>query len=117
MCDDPAAFRISANSPSPTLTESSTEYKSPASSEANGLSTETQRTDFWFDDGSVILLADNVAFKVHRGVLARHSDVFRDMLSIPQPPDEAVFEGCCIVELYDSPADLWYLLKALYDGM
>lgn len=78
---------------------------------------DSRQADFWFRDGNVILLADSVAFKVHRGVLERHSDVFRDILSIPQPVDEEMFEGCHIVEVHDEPSDLWCLLKALYDGL
>ena len=78
---------------------------------------DSHRADFWFKDGNVILLAGSVAFKVQRGVIERHSDVFRDILSIPQPLEEETFEDCHIVEIYDEPADLWCLLKALYDGL
>ncbi|KAI5119753.1 hypothetical protein M0805_004085 [Coniferiporia weirii] len=85
--------------------------------EPNSLCAGTKQADFWFKDGNVILLAGNVAFKVHRGVLERHSDVFEDLLSIPQPPGEVTFEECHIIELHDQPTDLWYLLKALYDGL
>ena len=80
------------------------------------MTSESRQTDFWFNDGSVILVSGNVAFKVHKGQLSRHSEVFGDLLSVPQPPDEATFENCYIVELHDSPVDLWYLLKSLYDG-
>ncbi|PAV20574.1 hypothetical protein PNOK_0320100 [Pyrrhoderma noxium] len=87
------------------------------SNESPAMTSESRQTDFWFNDGSVILVSGNVAFKVHKGQLSRHSEVFGDLLSVPQPPDEATFENCYIVELHDSPVDLWYLLKALYDGL
>ncbi|KAI0644301.1 hypothetical protein C8Q79DRAFT_913898 [Trametes meyenii] len=78
-------------------------------------------TDFWFADGNVVLLARNVAFKVHRGQLVRHSDVFHDMFSLPQPsPAEAgqgLIDGCPWVEIYDDPSDVLHLLRALYDGL
>ena len=35
---------------------------------------------FWFHDGSVILEAGGVSFRVHGGVLAYHSKVFRDLI-------------------------------------
>lgn len=104
-------------SPTPTLSGDSDAIQSPTPSELSRLSAESKQSDFWFEDGSVILLAGSVAFKVHRGQLARHSEVFRDLLSLPQPIDEASFEGCPLVELHDSPTDLWYLLRALYDGL
>lgn len=93
------------------------EVPSPASTETSEILSEAQRSDFWFKDGNVILMAGNVAFKVHRGNLERHSDIFRDMLSIPQPPDAETFEDCPLIELHDSPMDLWHLLRAIYDGL
>ncbi|OJT08573.1 hypothetical protein TRAPUB_500 [Trametes pubescens] len=77
-------------------------------------------TDFWFADGNIVLLAGNVAFKVHRGQLVRHSDVFYDMFSLPQPAAEegqGLIDGCPWVELHDDPSDVLHLLRALYDGL
>ncbi|KAJ7697565.1 hypothetical protein B0H14DRAFT_3655521 [Mycena olivaceomarginata] len=34
---------------------------------------------------TIIIIASSVAFKVHRGQLRRHSEVFDDLFSIPQP--------------------------------
>ncbi|KAJ7167231.1 hypothetical protein C8R43DRAFT_984555 [Mycena crocata] len=42
-------------------------------------------TDVWFDDGTVILQAEQTLFRVYRGVLAAQSTIFRDMFSISQP--------------------------------
>ena len=48
--------------------------------------TRFRRGDPWFEDGNMILLAqDGTAFKIHRGVLARRSQVFESMLQLPQP--------------------------------
>lgn len=50
--------------------------------------------DPWFEDGNIILMPESglkyeseaqVAFKVHRGMLARHSEIFHSMFDIPQP--------------------------------
>ncbi|KAH9179749.1 hypothetical protein EDB89DRAFT_1841250 [Lactarius sanguifluus] len=68
--------------------------------------------DFWFSDGNVTLCAGDFAFKVHRGQLERHADIFQTMLSIPQPDDTG-----CIIRLCDSPTDVYHLLRALYDGL
>ena len=73
-------------------------------------------TDFWFSDGNVILLVQDVAFKVHQGQLVRHSDVFRDMFSLPQPASETI-DGVPYVQLHDDPSDVLHLLHALYDGL
>ena len=68
--------------------------------------------DFWFSDGNVILSAGSFAFKVHRGQLERHAEIFQTMLSIPQPENA---DG--IISLCDSPTDVYHLLRALYDGL
>lgn len=80
------------------------------------------RGDPWFEDGNIILLADPedsksaaVAFRVHRGVLARHSEVFESML-ISAHPNEESSEHCPVVRLLDIPIELSNLIKALYDG-
>lgn len=80
--------------------------------------------DPWLDDGNIILLADNdvmipVAFKVHRGALARQSEVFRNIFGIPQPQgaDSEFLEGCPVVPMHDNPSELSRLLRAIYDGM
>lgn len=75
------------------------------------------RSDFWFHDGNIVILAGTAAFKVHRGQLERHSEVFSDLFSIPQPKDQELIDGCFSVELQDCPSDVFYFLRALYDGM
>jgi hypothetical protein len=61
------------------------------------------------------------AFKVHRGVLARKSEVFENMFDIPPPTTgldsmEQV-DDCPVVRMYDHPNELSNLIKALYDGV
>ena len=75
------------------------------------------QSDIWFEDGNVILVAGDVAFRVHRGQLERHSEIFRDLFSLPQPVDQPTFQGSPIIQLYDSPSDITFLLRALYDGL
>ncbi|KAF7370395.1 BTB domain-containing protein [Mycena sanguinolenta] len=75
-----------------------------------------KQSAFWFIDGSVVLQAENTQFRVHFGVLARHSTIFRDMQGLPQPSDEPTVDGCPVVKLQDDPMDVEYLLESLYDS-
>ena len=43
------------------------------------------RSDFWFHDGNIVIIAGSAAFKVHRDQLKRHSEIFSDLFSILQP--------------------------------
>ena len=78
---------------------------------------EPMQTDFWFQDGNIVIIAGSAAFKVHRGQLERHSEVFSDLFSLPQPEEQALVDGCSSVELQDCPSDVFYFLSALYDGL
>ncbi|THH27559.1 hypothetical protein EUX98_g6624 [Antrodiella citrinella] len=75
------------------------------------------RTDVWFPDGNVVLVAGAAAFKVHKGQLERHSEIFQDLFSVPQPQDQPLLDDCPWVELHDSSTDVLHLLRALYDGL
>ncbi|TFK85598.1 hypothetical protein K466DRAFT_664389 [Polyporus arcularius HHB13444] len=67
--------------------------------------------EFWYEDGTVILVARDVEFRVFKGILADHSPVFRDMFSLPQPP-EAAMAPYPVVHVTDTPEDLRHLLRA-----
>ncbi|KAJ7079561.1 hypothetical protein B0H15DRAFT_787917 [Mycena belliarum] len=73
------------------------------------------RSKLWHDDGSVVLQAEGTQFRIHWSVLSLHSSFFRDMRSLPQPPDQPSLEGCPIIELPDSSTDVKHLLEVLYD--
>jgi hypothetical protein len=77
----------------------------------------TRHPTFWFDDGSIIIYVQETVFKVHRSHLARHSEIFADLFSVPQPPDSPTMEGCPIVYLPDRQSEFVVLLKALYDPL
>ncbi|KAI0081009.1 hypothetical protein K474DRAFT_1657193 [Panus rudis PR-1116 ss-1] len=75
-------------------------------------------SDVWFDDGNVVIVAQGTAFRVHRGVVARKSDIFRDMFSIPQPAaslETEMYDGCPVVHVSDSRVEVMLLLAAMYD--
>ena len=70
--------------------------------------------EFWFDDGNIVLIANNdVAFRFYKGLLARASPIFQDMFSIFQPHGEKeMMDGCIVVRLHEDPHDLRAFLKA-----
>lgn len=91
-----------------------------ASETEDELSASTRSETFWFDDGNVILHVDNALFRVHRGVLARHSTTFNGMFPVPQPNENllqnAMVEGCQVVHLKeDTVLDWERVLAVIYD--
>ena len=69
-----------------------------------------------FDDGNLILVAENTTFRVHRSILSRKSALFKDLLSLPQPDSEEKIEGLPVVRLLESVADAAMLVDAMYNG-
>lgn len=69
----------------------------------------------WFDDGNVILEAEQTQFKVYRGILCENSQIFRDMFAIPQSPTshDKMQDGCPVVQLSDCANEVRHVLKAL----
>ncbi|KAI0784160.1 hypothetical protein C8Q75DRAFT_736305 [Abortiporus biennis] len=77
-----------------------------------------KNTALWFDDGTIVLQAQNVLYRVYAGHLARYSKVFTDMLAIPQSSDSEddsleKYEGVPLVFLPDSSFDTTNFLMAL----
>ncbi|CAA7266615.1 unnamed protein product [Cyclocybe aegerita] len=73
--------------------------------------------ELWFDDGTLILKAENSLFKIYGGFLAARSSVFRDMLAFPPPAEgNPRLDGCHIVTVYDSATDMALFLKAVFDS-
>lgn len=76
--------------------------------------------EFWFSDGNIVILAETMAFRLHQGVLSRHSEVFRDMFSFPQPEisetNAPSLDGVPMVHVSDSAEDFVCLVNTLYDG-
>lgn len=93
----------------------------PTSTDVDEDDSVLRHPDLWFSDGSVVLRAEDMLFRVHISQLVRRSLFFRDLFSLPQPAKDAVgldgtFDGCPLLVLHDSAEDLSNLLKALYDG-
>ncbi|KAJ7175374.1 hypothetical protein C8R46DRAFT_890947 [Mycena filopes] len=72
-------------------------------------------TEYWFDDGNIIVQVESTQFRLTRSLLSMHSSVFRDMFTMPLPADEPTIEGCPVVVLSgDTVSDWIHLLGALY---
>ncbi|KAF6757799.1 hypothetical protein DFP72DRAFT_224824 [Ephemerocybe angulata] len=74
-----------------------------------------EQSDIWFSDGSIVLEAEGTQFKVHQSLLARNSQVFAGMFTIPTPEDQSLVDRCPVVLLHDSKEDVRHMLLALYD--
>ena len=88
-----------------------------SSGDLSSLVKPVRSEDVWYDDGNIILQAQNTQFKVLKSILQRNSSVFRDMFSLPQPTssDTELVEGCPVVRLSDSADSVRYVLKALFE--
>ncbi|KAI0334278.1 hypothetical protein GY45DRAFT_1243000 [Cubamyces sp. BRFM 1775] len=73
-----------------------------------------QDPEFWFEDGSIILIACHTGFKVYRRLLMEHSPFFRDLFRIPQPAGAPKIDGCPYVVLMDRPEQLKHLLRVIF---
>ena len=69
--------------------------------------------EFWFDDGNIILIAQQTGFRIFRGLLAVQSTVFADMFAAASSQPDETLDGCPVVHLTDSPLDLAHLLRIL----
>ncbi|KAF8583618.1 hypothetical protein K439DRAFT_1313908, partial [Ramaria rubella] len=75
----------------------------------------SRNSDIYFKDGSIVLIAETTAFRVHRTQLVHHSEVFRDMLSLAgQLEKTEEFDGCPTVHLSHTSKDIPSLFQTLY---
>ncbi len=73
--------------------------------------------EFWFEDGTVILHAGDVEFRVYGGLLAGHSAVFKELFAQSHPTRTVSIAGrhdfpCPVVKLSDSPYDIRHFLRS-----
>ena len=72
--------------------------------------------EFWLEDGTIILVARDVEFRVYSGILAHHSPVLKDLFAQPHlfrivPMLGGKDMRCPVVHLSDSPSDLRHILR------
>lgn len=82
----------------------------------DGEATLEPHTAFWFTDGNVVLVAQTTAFKVHRGVLSRHSPIFTELFIQSDPMDAELIDGAPVITLEDDPHEVSDLLDVMYHG-
>ncbi|KAJ7775514.1 hypothetical protein B0H16DRAFT_1757026 [Mycena metata] len=96
-----------SNAPPPTKrTESTTlhELLPPAP--------ELLRSEIWFDDGNIIVQAENTQFRLFKGALCSSSDVFKDL--VEDMADLTAEDGSPLLLLTDSAAELTYVLRTIF---
>lgn len=74
----------------------------------------TRCGDFWIPEGTVVLRAGNMLFRVYKDILAKQSPFFSEMFALPQPPDGEQYDGVPILDMHDPAKDARALLSAMY---
>ena len=70
-----------------------------------------------FDDGNIVIVAEEVAFRVHKSLLSRNSIVFRDLFLAQQTLLADPIDHCPSMRVSDTSFDLRELLRLVYDSM
>ena len=76
-----------------------------------------RHADLWFEEGNVIITAVGLSFRVHSGILSRHSEVFGTLISpraLEDLPER--LDGCPILRVPDNGDHLRKMLTIIYDG-
>ncbi|KAG9006503.1 hypothetical protein FRB93_008631 [Tulasnella sp. JGI-2019a] len=75
----------------------------------------TQHPKHYYDDGNIIFCVELTLFRLYRGLLARHSEVMRNMFSVAssEPASQDTIDGVPTVTLHDSAIDFACLLDFL----
>lgn len=68
--------------------------------------------EFWLYHGSVVLLVENILFRVYQTILANHSEVFADLFKLPQSSEDSrlvegknCIDGSNVVHLHNNADD------------
>ena len=69
--------------------------------------------EFWLEDGNIVLIAQNVGFRVYKGLLTKQSVVFKDLFSAGETCADETYDEVPVVRLFDSPVDLRHLFRVL----
>ncbi|KAF7353758.1 BTB domain-containing protein [Mycena venus] len=72
--------------------------------------------DLWFEDGNVVIQAEDYQFCLFRSFLTTRSPIFKDTFSIPQPEDAERINGCPVLRIHDSASDAAHFFKAIFDS-
>ncbi|KAJ7033808.1 hypothetical protein C8F04DRAFT_957159 [Mycena alexandri] len=100
-----------SNAPAPTKRTEST-LNPNGLLELLPLAPEPLRTEIWFDDGNIIVQAENTQFRLFKGALCSSSDVFKDL--VEDMADLTAEDGCPLLLLSDSAVELTYVLRTIF---
>ena len=67
-------------------------------------------------EGNIFLVAQNVAFRVHKSGLSRVSEIFYDLFDFPQDNNNDTLHGLPYVRVLDDPEDVRRLLLVVCCG-
>ncbi|KAF8517281.1 hypothetical protein BU17DRAFT_49985 [Hysterangium stoloniferum] len=83
-------------------------------SSKDGHKTWKRHPELYMPDGTMVLCAQDVVFRVYPGLLAKHSDVFNGMTSLSDhlPSVVETYDGQPLVRLPDKAEDLAHFLEA-----
>ncbi|KAJ7494486.1 hypothetical protein B0H11DRAFT_1654592, partial [Mycena galericulata] len=71
--------------------------------------------DLWFEDGNIVVQAEDYEFCLLKSFLTKRSPIFKDVFSLPQPEDAERINGCPVVRIHDSGEDAAHFFKAIFD--
>ena len=89
-------------------------------------SSNIHHPDLYFPDANFVIIAqdgakktDRIHFRVHQSMLSKHSQVFKDMFTLPGSPENAqeFYDGVPFVEVNDDPEDMAKFLTILYEPL
>lgn len=69
----------------------------------------------WFGDATFIFQAESTLFRVYGGMLSARSSVFADIIST-RPGDDLMIDGCNLVYLPDSAAEVECFFQAIFNS-
>ncbi|KAH9925146.1 uncharacterized protein B0H18DRAFT_933899 [Fomitopsis serialis] len=111
---------LSSGSEKPPRKRSRKDSECSSRSQPDSRGSFSRDKQFWYDDGNIIVVAQDVGFRVYKGMLSRPSEVFRDMFSLAQPAPnqsrEQTPEDCPIVHVTDTADEMRSLLMILLEG-
>ncbi|KAJ7486039.1 hypothetical protein B0H11DRAFT_1721850 [Mycena galericulata] len=72
---------------------------------------ECNRGTPWFDDGNVIVMSQNLAFRVYKGIVGQYSPLLREML---ETKATEIIGGCPAIQLDDPTVDISSFLTVIH---
>ncbi|KAJ7151984.1 hypothetical protein C8R46DRAFT_1357602 [Mycena filopes] len=70
------------------------------------------RSDIWFDDGNIVLQAEDTQFRVYKGTLCNSFDVLKNL--VENVEDSKGIEGCPLLLLSDSAIEVGHVLQRMF---